>query len=1503
MQQTDVSRSNSIHSSASSDKYHGLIEKSAMKKARNALNQLFSYSYSIASDFYGVNQFITWWRIWQVLAPCLCASFPLWERNEFAKMFVNILSIPAHFVPVEFRESASFYFLIVYSVFFLIVFIALLFLAIFYQLYAQLPSWIPNAIAFFFATFSYIAHPAAAQLLGEFIGRMIQNSDWLSVSNYVAIVLAAVAYFISLYIIKNMVNVSATFRPTSLMTVTHTTQTFIYGIPILTTILEAVASQLDKIPRIVLTFVCALTYSLIHLSTKLGGGFVNINHSIIMSTCATTCSIILAIIAFQDIFDSSIPSIEVLAFFLIWALMFIATKFVINGKRTKREVLLDDIMEDENNFELVKSSRDFQTLVATGFSIAHPICLNWSLCQMGVRKWPNDINAWYIYVKFVAIYPEDTYILMSIGHSIIQNRIGGTFAKQTLEQISTLMKMRENNLSVALKDKLGQLSKLVQSAKHKLRHVWDMAIQGNLTEMERAIDRTYQATQSTNAQFNHLIRQFPNNRFITRSYSRFLLEVCADTRGFEKYDADTKMLQRGVMANEDQAHSLGLHAYPALPATLTDRSVGNVPTGTSEDNLSGSTLDNDSMLNEQMTGIAQNIDDLRFPALSSMLLIRWLFIPICFILPIVICVFYGNSLVSRIEKPLDFVYELSQMRSYCNMLSLYSIRFAMEKDGAQMDAPTMEGIGGFTKTEDQLFYIINETLDAVQGFVDFQSYETNNEYLEKARKVLYKDLVPYNKTTVYGTIEAKEIITSSIISDYIQLATNVMEAGDSATVSMADIKTLTNNKETLTTQIETAMEHIEDYISNYQKHVTKIQMLVCIIVSAIMAIAWIILIAVACVKVNQEKEEVYRCLTSLQKNIVSAISDKLKLIKKVDQQSSTQGSESDLNKQEENIIKIFATADDGTAANSTFTFSNGITAALQTAFFIASAITLFFMLKTSNNSVSEASPHINDLMGTFTYQLITVDSLFNLFINSATADLDTEVGKMESSIYKAFYFFNLIRYGNATEGTNPFSEFVDSIKEKASQEEISPEVTFIESLVKSSTLIKYCKHGHVDTITKEDLQAIWDDLNNKLYVDFFSPVFTNIIPDVNDSIDRSMLPSIAAICTLIVCMIIVEIIQTVFNHSTEEKLRFTLKLLQHCPPHVIQQSQRIMAVLSGNFGGQKSDKTTRDSDYYLEIIQNMPDSIIVVNHNIITAMNKSAERLFEKKAGPTDTMQSLCSQGNAAFIQVINTLTEQAGTVEATYNASESNIYNIEVSLTVIKDDYVYTIRDNTQNKRYNTLIAEERMKSDMLLASILPPKLVGRVQSGEKDISFEIQSASIIFMDIVEFTPWCASLKADEVMATLNYLFTTFDQNTSKFQTLTRIKCIGDCYMAAGGIFAEVNQPELHARESVQFGLDSIQSVRSYNQTSGQSLRIRVGINTGGPLVGGVIGVGKPTFEIIGPAINMAQQMEHCGVPMEVHISRSVYELIYGGSFHIKERGQIEIKNGTAVTYLVSQE
>ena len=379
--------------------------------------------------------------------------------------------------------------------------------------------------------------------------------------------------------------------------------------------------------------------------------------------------------------------------------------------------------------------------------------------------------------------------------------------------------------------------------------------------------------------------------------------------------------------------------------------------------------------------------------------------------------------------------------------------------------------------------------------------------------------------------------------------------------------------------------------------------------------------------------------------------------------------------------------------------------------------------------------------------------------------------------------------------------------------------------------------------------------------------------------------------------------------SSSKKLKFALELILHCPTGVIVQTPKIMSVLSGNFSNSSRDTTNRDSQFFDSVVKNLPDCIFSINQEgIITSVNNACERVFQIKESDFLGMnsQDFFSSNNfdspSPLIFGVNNKTKQnTDVIHSLYHNSDNSI-SINFLITIIRSSNytIITCRDESQIVKHNKLIKEERAKSDQLLSAILPAKIVTRVQQGEKNITFSVDSSSIIFIDIVEFTPWCASNTAQRVMSILNIIFKEYDSLLAQFPTLTKIKCIGDCYMAAGGIFSEINQPVQHAKEAVEFCLGAISLIHKINEQTNEKLRIRIGINTGGPIIAGVLGTDKPMFEILGPAINMAQQLEHHGIPMQIHISRSVYELIYGSSFKVKERGQIEFKNGQVFTYLV---
>jgi hypothetical protein len=91
--------------------------------------------------------------------------------------------------------------------------------------------------------------------------------------------------------------------------------------------------------------------------------------------------------------------------------------------------------------------------------------------------------------------------------------------------------------------------------------------------------------------------------------------------------------------------------------------------------------------------------------------------------------------------------------------------------------------------------------------------------------------------------------------------------------------------------------------------------------------------------------------------------------------------------------------------------------------------------------------------------------------------------------------------------------------------------------------------------------------------------------------------------------------------------------------------------------------------------------------------------------------------------------------VEATYFSQDEAEYFLSIYFNTFNQTNVYTIRDNTQQKRYKSLIDQELARSDQLLEAILSPKLVPRVFAKETNI-FSVQSVSVVFPDAVEFTP-----------------------------------------------------------------------------------------------------------------------------------------------------------------------
>jgi hypothetical protein len=182
-------------------------------------------------------------------------------------------------------------------------------------------------------------------------------------------------------------------------------------------------------------------------------------------------------------------------------------------------------------------------------------------------------------------------------------------------------------------------------------------------------------------------------------------------------------------------------------------------------------------------------------------------------------------------------------------------------------------------------------------------------------------------------------------------------------------------------------------------------------------------------------------------------------------------------------------------------------------------------------------------------------------------------------------------------------------------------------------------------------------------------------------------------------------------------------------------------------------------------------------------------------------------------------------------------------------------------------LLEVEQMKTEKLMLNILPRPIAERLKRGEKNISGSYPDVSILFSDLAGFTEMSSQISATELVKLLNDLFTRFDKRAESLG-LEKIKTIGDAYMAAGGL--PIPRAD-HAELCADMALGMFEDLAHFNQANGQALNMRIGISSG-PVVAGVIGFTKFSYDLWGNTVNTASRMESTSQHGRVQVSPSTH-------------------------------
>jgi class 3 adenylate cyclase len=211
-------------------------------------------------------------------------------------------------------------------------------------------------------------------------------------------------------------------------------------------------------------------------------------------------------------------------------------------------------------------------------------------------------------------------------------------------------------------------------------------------------------------------------------------------------------------------------------------------------------------------------------------------------------------------------------------------------------------------------------------------------------------------------------------------------------------------------------------------------------------------------------------------------------------------------------------------------------------------------------------------------------------------------------------------------------------------------------------------------------------------------------------------------------------------------------------------------------------------------------------------------------------------------------------------------------------------------------LLDEERERSERLLLNILPAPIAERLKSSQESIAEHSDGVTVLFADIVGFTPLSASKSPQALVELLNRIFSEFDA-LADAHGLEKIKTIGDAYMAVAGL------PEPwadHAPRAARMALAMLDATARVAAETGEKLALRIGLHSG-PVVAGVIGRRKFTYDLWGDTVNTASRMESHGVPGAIHCTEAA-ALLLQGAFQLQARGAMEIKGkGEMNTFLLA--
>lgn len=1519
-----------------SAKYDGMVRRSPYKKFRSGLLAIVNHAYSVCPKLSFFHLLAMFFRITQFLGCSLLAGSKIWPKADGLNTTVSIISIFYHVIPLEYRDQGGMYFLGIYIGVLAIYLAAFSVSAIRFKKTSNLPYVVSFFLYIFLIFLNFFLHPIALTIVFETLSKIIFGYN-LYFGIEIELALSIISFvFFSCYFwfYANIHCQHLSFRPASFMSVMIPPQIYFFSAEMIVNVLTGFSIYAIPEIQIFLLILTALVYAFtIPLSFSLGGFIKRIDNSIVTSSCvmgALMC-IVHAVLIATGSYASYTNLVVYIGLFFVVLMIF---QWLFARLSIKRLMILD-IYEEKKDLDIFKSISNYINCCCDGMYVAHPIIIKTDLLKAGSMKWDKNRYTWFIYAKFVAIYPEESVTLTWIYHSIIIQKIKGLSARAIKSQSTLITKRRETALSPTLKVSLNRLSIKIQSTKYKLRNIWDIAIKGSLFEMESAIRQENKQIQANIEMYTDLFRQYPNNRFITRSYARFNKEVIGDQKKFQKLYEASVILTRGMSTTEDQIHMWGLNAIPTLPKNLKVNET-NIIAQPDYSTTGDIPVDNDIIDSgydySGNASLLENIETLSIPSIKKTRIIRLFVLLIVFVVPISIILVWSTSYVAHLTDPIKYLHDIATVCIRAFQIAPFLTHYIYEQLHVYPEPLVLEvepvSLGSSFKTRDQLSYLISRATSDIQDMNDFQGFDSSDRKIDEAKSILFDNNVPYFYYPSLNNSYKNNLSVSGAMSDMISSANEILNAQriDLGTLNSSEVLQVTRNMvvvyKTLNIVLNLIIQHLKD--SNKQTKITAFLILGVVVFLSVVIISLSTYYQMK--EIHNDKFEAYKCLTSIPKSdLIEIIENDTNLTNTSN--STVAESENEANKQYDMLMKTLMTGDitfnSRLDDRSLLLFGSLLIGILE----IASVVVLSLFLIHENEKLIQSSPHLayftNSYGGSLSAQynlqllsfrynsrtdiipLFTTDELEKTFSESIVmarngyqASRFGGGGKEDAPFYgyqKALDIaYNYLHCDNPIKRPSDFMEMVSCYN-----------VEGIYILIEAKLRGLYIKTKESSFNVKPDdyyLRDLWSLLITPIFDGLFFSMFNIIIPTIQSELKMTQDSTQPIIIALLVVGILFEGFAFAQLNFIEKHIRETLKLLLHAPLKTVMTTPKIAAVLNGNFKSKESDASKHGAEYYENIYDRMKSKFIVLNkmqHEIVS-LNKELESHFginrEDFIGKSFRyfMTEMNLKGDIKELLDNQSITPTEA--EITGKKGSKYRYYIFVSKYFLENLSIEII-DVTEEVMLSKVIEEECQRTHNYLKIIIPDSIIDSYGDEEKQVAYKIRSTSIVYINFVKYSDWSCTVDSLKAIKTLSRLYEIFDNQMKKYPSLMRYKAFGDTYIAASGLFDANGDPNIQAREAVNFALDVIDTI-SANENG---LQVRIGIDSGGPINEGLVMLNCPSFEVFGQPLAITSKLQSICEPMCVMITLSTFELL-GDAFETNRLDPVKTKYGVKSVFSIKR-